>query len=288
MSLDAARSRHGLPFKKLVTATLEHSTLAITAAVSILPLYLMLIASLEGQSTFRGESLFPTGELSLDNYVTAITSLGFGSMAINTTMLSLSASLLAVTCATAAAFGLISMLGRQSGWALAAILSLMTIPPVVLVIPLFLFMVDLGWINSYQSAILVEAGIIIPFDTFLIYTFMKRIPAELLEAAKVDGAPLVRQFRSIVVPLARPAIVTALIVSVVVVWNDLLIPLIFWPSDRLKTLMVGLALLGPGRSGLRDVPLLMAGVAISIIPLFVLYLVSRRALVRGLVQGSGK
>ena len=69
-------------------------------------------------------------------------------------------------------------------------------------------------------------------------------------------------------------------------WNDLLIPLIFWQKESLETLMVGLAALGPGRTSVRAVPLRMAGVSISIIPLIVLFLIARKALVRGLTEGS--
>ncbi|MBM3275295.1 MAG: carbohydrate ABC transporter permease, partial [Candidatus Sericytochromatia bacterium] len=177
-------------------------------------------------------------------------------------------------------------LGRKA--TLAFIVALMALPPVVIIIPLFILMADLGWIDTYQAAILAEAGILIPFAVFLLYSYMKDLPPDLLDAAAVDGAGTWRQFTHIVLPLTAPALVTTAIISAVFAWNDLLIPLILWPGEDFRTLMVGLATLAPSRTGVKDAPFLMAGAAISVIPLIVAYLLGRRALVRGLLEGSGR
>jgi ABC-type glycerol-3-phosphate transport system permease component len=149
-------------------------------------------------------------------------------------------------------------------------------------------MSDLGLVNERSSAILAEAGLLLPFAIFLLYSYMRDLPVELFEAADVDGASRWRQFLEIALPLSRPALATTFVVSAIYAWNDLLIPLVLWQTEQLTTLMVGLALLGPGRSGTQDVPLLMAGVTISIAPLLLVFLVARKSLVRGLTEGGGR
>ena len=88
--------------------------------------------------------------------------------------------------------------------------------------------------------------------------------------------------------MSRSGLLTTGIIAAIFVWNDLLIPLFLWQIDRVQTLMVGLATLGPGRTGVRDKPLLMAGVAITIIPLLIVFILTRRAMKRGLSEGSLK
>jgi ABC-type glycerol-3-phosphate transport system permease component len=115
---------------------------------------------------------------------------------------------------------------------------------------------------------------------------MRDLPDELFEAAEVDGASRWRQFVEIALPMSVPALVTTMVICAMYAWNELLIPLIFWQTEQLATLMVGLAVLAPGRSGAQDIPLLMAGVTISVLPLAVAFLIGRKALVRGLVEGG--
>ena len=171
---------------------------------------------------------------------------------------------------------------------LAATIGMMAIPAIVVVVPLFILMSDLGLVNERSSAILAETGLLLPFAVFLLYSFMRDLPAELFEAADVDGASRWRQFAEIALPLSRPALATTFVVSAIYAWNDLLIPLVLWQTEQLTTLMVGLALLGPSRAGTQSVPLLMAGVTISVLPLLVAVAIARRGLVRGLAEGGDR
>ena len=79
-----------------------------------------------------------------------------------------------------------------------------------------------------------------------------------------------------------------MVICALYAWNELLVPIVLWQTEQLTTLMVGLAVIGPSRSGAQDVPLLMAGVVISILPLALAFLIGRRALVRGLVEGGDR
>jgi ABC-type glycerol-3-phosphate transport system permease component len=266
----------------------EHWFLAAVAFVCVFPLYVMLVASFQRASDFDGAALLPTLSPTLDNYTRVWDELGFDEMFVNSTVLSLSSALIATLLAAGAAYGFTRFRFAGRGVLLTAVIGMMAIPAIVIVVPLFVVMSDLGLVNERSSAILAEAGLLLPFAIFLLYSYMRDLPVELFEAADVDGASRWRQFLEIALPLSRPALATTFVVSAIYAWNDLLIPLVLWQTEQLTTLMVGLALLGPGRSGTQDVPLLMAGVTISIAPLLLVFLVARKSLVRGLTEGGGR
>ena len=274
--------------RRLLTALGDHAVLVAAALLSVLPLYLMLVASLERSDDFDGVALLPTLHPTLDNYSTVWGELGFDRMFVNSLVLSMTSALIATVLAAGAAYGFTRFRFAGRGVLLGALIGMMAIPAIVVIVPLFILMSDLGLVNQRGSGILAEAGIQLPFAVFLLYSYMSDLPAELFEAAEVDGASRWRQFVEIALPLSRPALATTFVISAIYAWNDLLIPLVLWQTEQLTTLMVGLAALGPGRTGVQDVPLLMAGVAISILPLLLAFLIGRRGLVRGLVEGGDR
>lgn len=279
-------SRGGV--RRALTTVGEHSLLIAVAAISVLPLYLMLVASFQQSTTFGGVALLPTLDPTFDNYSTVWGELGFDRMFFNSLVLSLSAALIATVLAAGAAYGFTRFRFAGRSVLLGGIIGMMAIPAIVVIVPLFVLMSDLGLVNQRASGIVAEAGIQLPFAVFLLYSYMNDLPVELFEAAEVDGASRWRQFVEIALPLSRPALATTFVISAIYAWNDLLIPLVLWQTEQLATLMVGLAALGPGRTGVQDVPLLMAGVAISILPLLIAFAIGRRGLVRGLVEGGDR
>lgn len=274
--------------QRFVTAVREHGVLAFAAAASIAPLLLAGLASLQAPQFFRSDSLFPARQFTLANFELIWTQLGFATRFVNSAILSVSAAALCASIGSAAAFALTRFAFPGRTAFLMGLISVMAIPPIVIIVPLFVLFSDAGLINTYAGGILAETGLLLPFATFLLFTYMKDLPAELFEAADVDGASKLRQYLTIALPLSRPSVATTAVVTFVFAWNDLLIPLIVWPSERLSTLMTGLAALGPGRTGLDDIPVLMAAVVISVIPLFLLFIVGKKALVRGLTEGADR
>ncbi len=272
--------------RRLATRAGEHGFLLAVALVSLFPLYVMLVASFQRATSFGGSALLPTLHPTFDNYTDVWNELGFDRMFVNSTILSLSSAALATLLAAGAAYGFTRFRFAGRGVLLVGIVGTMAIPPIVVIVPLFVMMSDLGLVNQMSSAIFVEAGLNIPFATFLLLTYMRDLPDELFEAAEVDGASRWRQFVEIALPMSVPALVTTMVVCAMYAWNELLIPLILLQTEQLATLMVGLALLGPGRSGAQDVPLLMAGVTISILPLVIVFMVGRRALARGITESG--
>jgi ABC-type glycerol-3-phosphate transport system permease component len=162
----------------------------------------------------------------------------------------------------------------------------MIVPPVVMLIPLFQLYTGLRWIGTYHGVILLYAGLTVPFSVYFLTGFFRSIPAELIEAAVADGASDQRILLQIILPLSPPALVTLAVTNAVWVWNELLIALVFLPSDELKTLMVGLTVFR-SRYNL-DVPVTMAGMLLASFPMLLLYLFGQRFFIQGLTAGAVK
>ena len=164
--------------------------------------------------------------------------------------------------------------------------SLMAVPPVVMIVPLFVLYTQLDLISTFHGAILIYAGLITPFSVYLLTTFFRTLPRELFESARIDGARDFGILWRIVVPLSLPALLTLVVVNSLFVWNDLLIAIIFLQDDSSRTLMAGLSVF-QGRYN-NQIPLTMAGMVIASAPMVILYIAFQRYFVRGLMAGTLK
>jgi ABC-type glycerol-3-phosphate transport system permease component len=162
----------------------------------------------------------------------------------------------------------------------------MVVPPVTLLVPMFVFMVNAGMVNHLQSVIIFYTGLLVPFAIFFMSGFFRTIPHELIEAAASEGAGPFTVFRRIVLPLSGAASFTLIVVQAIWVWNELLIALVFLQNESSRTLMAGLTQF-QGRYVTNE-PLVLAGALLSILPVVVLYLSGQRFFVRGLTAGIGK
>src|SRR6476469_5815408 len=164
--------------------------------------------------------------------------------------------------------------------------ALMVVPPVTLLVPMFVFMVDTGLVNHLQSVIIFYTGLLVPFAVFFLTNFFRTVPQELIEAASVEGAGPFTVLRQVVMPLSGAAAFTLVVVQAIWVWNELLIALVFLQDENARTLMSGLAQF-QGRYATNE-PLVLAGALVSIAPVVLLYLSGQRFFVRGLTAGIGK
>jgi len=139
--------------------------------------------------------------------------------------------------------------------------------------------------GTYPGAVIVYAALGAPFATYLMATYYRGIPTELIEASVMDGASYWQIFRKVILPLSVPAITTVAVLQVIQIWDDLLIGLLFLNPDA-RTITVGLAVLQTGRTV--NVPELMAGSLLSALPAIIVYLIFQRNLISGLTMGVSK
>lgn len=254
------------------------------AAMTLIPLYFLITTAVRPGSEYSANPGGLPTELTLSNFGDLFSTGEFLRWFANSALLTGTSTVLVLVVAVMAAHALTYLEIPGSGIILKAIASLMVIPPILLVVPLFVQFAQLDLIDSYPGAILIYTGLALPFAIFMLAQFFRDIPRSILDAARIDGASALRVLPTVVVPLARPAIATLAVVTAFFVWNDLLIALIFLQSEEHRPLMAGLTTLS-GRQT-QNLPLVMSGVLLSIIPIIGIYLASQRFLVRGIYAGS--
>ncbi|MEU4690510.1 carbohydrate ABC transporter permease [Actinoplanes sp. NPDC023714] len=193
-------------------------------------------------------------------------------------------SLLAVSTATLAGYALarIPFKGRQPLFVL--IVATLFLPPVVLLVPNYLTLNFLGWLDTLLVVII--PGAAGAFGVFFMRQFFIGLPKELEESASLDGATRWKTFLTVLLPLARPAIATLILLTFLTNWNDFLWPIYTLFSPDKQTLPAGLSTLQSANSVRYD--LLMAGAMISAVPVLLLYAFTQRFIVEGIASAGMK
>lgn len=164
------------------------------------------------------------------------------------------------------------------------LLSLMIIPGQVTMLPLFLMLKEMGFINTYLGIII--PGMASVFGIFMLRQFMMSIPDSLIDAARIDGASDFRIFFTIILPLSRSILITLGIFTFIGTWNDFLWPLIVMTDSSMYTLPVALANLMGEHT--QDTELMMAGSVITVIPIVILFALVQKYYISGILIGSVK
>ncbi|GIK37166.1 MAG: sugar ABC transporter permease [Chloroflexota bacterium] len=213
------------------------------------------------------------------NYTEALTAAPFAGYFLNSAFIAIATTLSNLFFASLAGYGF----ARYNFWGrnffFLAILSTLMVPFQVIMVPLYILVRDLGWLNTYQGMIV--PGAITAFGVFLMRQFIQTIPNELLDAARLDGASEFGIYWRIVLPLARPALSALAIFTFLESWNALLWPLIVITDSDLRPLQLGLAEFTTQNA--TDYPLLLAASVTALLPIVILFLVLRREFVRGIV-----
>jgi multiple sugar transport system permease protein len=189
---------------------------------------------------------------------------------------------LVVATAALAAYPLARMEFRGKKIVFGMIIATLFVPPVILVIPNYLIVGDLKWLDTLLAVIVPTAAG--AFGVFFLRQFFLSLPVELEEAARLDGANTVQVFVRVVLPLAKPALVTLAVLSFLTNWNDFLWPVYVLFSPESQTLPAGLSTLQSANNVRYD--LLMAGAVVASVPVLLLYVVAQRFIIEG-VSRSG-
>ena len=254
--------------------------------LTIYPVYFIVVTAFKTRKEYLHNQFLPPSDPTLANFREAFRDGELLTWVANSLIITVASVLVAAIVSALAAYPLARARfpGRLPFIGLNVVL--MVVPPVVLVVPLFLFFVGLGLVNSRLAVVIIYVGLLIPFSIYLLVNFFATIPRSLEEAARIDGAGQLRTLWHVIVPLSAPAIMTIVIVNAVWVWNELLIALVFLQDDKARTLTAGLTFF-QGRF-IQNEPLVMTGALIATIPMLLLYIVGQRFFIRGLTAGFGK
>lgn len=251
-----------------------------------LPIYWMSIGAFK--NTREIYSIPPTwipASPTLDNFGNAWRSAPFGRYYINTIITTVFGSGFEVFFAVTSAYAFAFLRFPKKDWIFLILLAALMVPGQVTILPNYLTIAELGWINTYQG--IVVPGASVAYGTFLLRQYFKTLPLEILDAAKVDGASYMRTLWAVVVPLAKPAIITMALLSVVSKWNDFLWPLIVTNTRDMRVLPIGIFWLMV-EEGTIDWGVVMSGTLFVVLPVVLVFLYAQRYIVEGIAAGAVK
>ena len=251
-----------------------------------LPVYWMVIGAFK--NTVEVYKIPPTWipqQPTVTNFITAWQSAPFGRYYINTLLTTILGSGFEILFAVTSAYAFVFLRFPKRDWVFIVLLAALMVPGQVTILPNYLTIAKLGWINTYQG--IVVPGASVAYGTFLLRQYYKTLPIEVLDAAKVDGADHLRTLWSIVTPLAKPAIISFGLLSVVSKWNDFLWPLIVTNTKEMRVLPIGVYWLMV-EEGTIDWGVVMSGALFVVLPVALVFLYAQRYIVEGIAAGAVK
>jgi multiple sugar transport system permease protein/raffinose/stachyose/melibiose transport system permease protein len=268
-------------WRRLTGRALTYVVLLAVTAIMLYPFWLM------AEMSFRSLPQYYLGKgFSLTTWHDLFAALPIGREMLNSTLITLSAIAVILVVSTMGGYALGTLRYRLSGFVFLVVISSMMVPMQSMIIPEYINLARLHLINHYSGAIAVYSALGAPFATFLMTTYFRRLPEDVIEAALIDGLGYGSVFFKIMLPLAVPAIVTVAVLQFIQIWDDLLVGLLFLQTPAHRTITVGLETI-PAQH-FQNFPMEMAGSLVSALPAVVVYLIFQRYLIRGLTMGMSK
>ena len=263
-------------------SVLKHVGLIAASALMVYPLIWLVVSSFKpNDQIFRDLSIFTTN-LTIENYINGWNDLQapFSTFLLNSTVLSVGAIIgNLVSCSLAAyAFGRLKFRGRTLLFAI--MLATIMLPFQVVLVPQFTIFKELGWLNTFLPLIVPKFLATDAFFVFLMVQFIRALPKEIFEAARIDGAGHFRTYLQITVPLMIPALATTAIFTFIWTWSDFFGPLIYLRIPEMFPVSVALKGFLDSQSS-SDFGSMFAMSVVSLVPLFIAFLVGQKYLIKG-------
>lgn len=252
----------------------------------LVPLYTLVSSSLMHQDeALNGEPLAVPADPTLENYRTVLDS-GFSSMLTNTAIVAVATVAIVLLLAVPVAYVAVRTRSRLSSLAFRTFLLGVAIPAQAVIVPLYLLISKLGLYDSLPAIILPTAAFAMPVAVLILSGTMRDVSEEMYEAMALDGATPLRMLWQLAIPMSKAGISTVAIYTALQAWNGFLFPLILTQSEENRVLTLGLFNF-MSQFGV-NVPAVLAAIVLSVVPIFAVYLVARKALVNGLMGVGGK
>lgn len=276
-------SRQPLTLQQFGLKALGYAALIIVALTMVVPFLWMITTSLKpaGSAFSYPPEILPT-TFDFSQYVRLFENLPFGRYFLNTALVTLGVvgGQLIICSLAAYGFARLNFMGRDTIFVLY--LMTMMIPFQITLIPLYLIITQLGWVNTYQG--LIVPGVSSAFGIFLLRQSFLNIPRDYQDAARIDGASEFTIFTRVFLPLNGPTLATLAVFAFMGTWTDLLWPLLISRAENMRTLELGLAYFNarPNAFVQPNWPLLMAGAVVVMLPVLIVYILAQRYFVEGI------
>ena len=286
---DAASSQFAGSSRSGFNRIIKHVGLIVLSIFMLYPVIWMLSSSFKpADQIFSDTSLWPS-EWTLDNYINGWNALqyGFELFFSNSTIIAVACVIGNLFSCSLAAFAIARLNFRASKWILAIVLMTIMLPYHVVVVPQYIIFSSFGWVNTFWPLILPKFLATDAFFIFLMVQFIRALPRELDEAARLDGCGPFRIYWRIILPLTMPALATTAIFTFIWTWNDFFTPLIYLNDPATHTVPLALRsfLDSTGQSSLGS---LFAMSLLALAPIFAFFVLAQRYLVDGIATTGVK
>ncbi|GAB6926257.1 carbohydrate ABC transporter permease [Paenibacillus sp. JCM 10914] len=261
--------------------------LVVFAVIIIGPLLIVVFTMFKTTPEFYANPMGLPSSFSMHNIETLFTRQPMWTYFKNSVIVTLTSVLLVLLLAGSISYAIMRYGKHAVGGILFSLFAIgLMVPSQVNMIPIYSMLQRLGWTNSHMGLILVTVSVLLPLSVFMLTGFMKTLPKEILEAGEIDGAGEYRLLARIVFPLCAPYLAATSAFLFVIVWNDLLFPMLLLVGKDKLTLP--LALLQFRGEYMTDYPLLMTGVLVTALPMILLFIFLQRYFITGALAGSLK
>lgn len=276
MTMARSHLRQGLLYLALIALT----------ALTLLPIYWMVIASLQGSELPSTNLLPAVGTLTIDAYREVFANMPFARWFLNSVIVAAGTTAVALLFSIFAAYAMARFRFRGRTAFAMFVIGMQLLPGIATAIPLYVILANLGLLNTYPGLILAYVSRALPFCMWMLWGYFNSIPGELEEAARMDGASRMQALFLIIIPVALPGVIAVGLFSLVLSWEEYLYPLMIMATDDLLTLTVGAGRL----SGNQSIAWgrLMAYSVMMTAPVGLLFIYVQKYLVQGLTAGAVK
>jgi multiple sugar transport system permease protein len=262
--------------------------LIVFTIIVMFPFLWMLISSIKPLTELFGDKAFTpyTKDPTIKNYVSVFFDYPFLHYLWNSFIVSSITTVYTVFVASFAAYAIARLNFRGKTVILGIVLSVTMFPQIATISPIYIFLKNIGLTNSYLGLIIPYTTITLPLSIWLLVTFFRKIPFDLEEAARIDGASMMQTYWKVILPLAVPGIFTTAILVFIAAWNEFLFALTINTEDAYKTVPIGISMF----QGQFSIPWgeIAAATVVVTVPLVIMVLVFQRRIVSGLTSGSVK
>ncbi len=274
--------------RKTVVNVITYTLLVFWAVIVLFPFYWMILTSVKSYGAYNSEYIpkFFTLSPTLQNYVDAFTAVPLGRYFTNTVIFTVLTTAIMLVVITLAAFAFARLDFKGKNIAFVIFLSLMMIPNELVVITNFVTITNLNLRNTFP-------GLILPSVTSVFYIYLlkenfEQIPDSLYYAAKVDGTSDLKYLLKVMIPIAKPTLITITILKVIECWNSYVWPRLITDDENYYLVSNGIQEIRENGFGRENIPAMMAAVVVISVPLIVLFLIFRRKVMEGVSRGGTK
>lgn len=277
-------------FSSFMWRWLTRLLLLVWTVCVVYPLVWTITNSLKTNKQFYTGTPWDLPKLPLQflNYLYAWNKSHFGDYFFNSTVVTISSTLISLLLASTTAYVLARYVFRGSKVLYTVYIASMMIPTILGLIPLFFLLNSMHLINSLTGLTLIYSVSVIPFGVFILVDFYKSLPTELEEAATIDGCSLYGTFFRIMLPLSKPGLITVGIMNVLFIWNEYIMATVLVNDPTKYTVPVGLAVMQGEMQYRTEWGPLFSGLVISMIPVLILYSLYQKRITGGMTAGAVK